>query len=76
MAIYKGFPLTPYMPNFDSVCHRGEVFAKHTIIAFPAIFELVTRFVPLGPNFCSRPSYCPRVEVENFVTFTSRCCVL
>jgi hypothetical protein len=48
---------------------------KHSEIAFIVIFELAAGFVPSGPKFCSKPFCCPRAAVENFVTFTSRCCV-
>jgi hypothetical protein len=48
---------------------------KRSEIAFIVISELAAGFVPSGPKFCSRPFYCPRAAVENFVTFTSRCCV-
>jgi hypothetical protein len=48
---------------------------KHNEIAFIVISELAVGFVPSGPKFCSRPLCCPRAAVENFVTFTSRCCV-
>jgi hypothetical protein len=48
---------------------------KHSEIAFIVISELVAGFVPSGPKLCSRPFYCPRIAVGNFVTFTSRCCV-
>jgi hypothetical protein len=48
---------------------------KHNEIAFIVISELAVGFVPSGPKFCSRPLCCPRTAVENFVTFTSRCCV-
>jgi hypothetical protein len=48
---------------------------KHSEIVFTIISELAAGFVPSGPKFCSRPFYCPRTAVENFVTFTSRCCI-
>jgi hypothetical protein len=48
---------------------------KRSEIAFIVISELAAGFVPSGPKFCSRPFYCPRAAVENFVTFTSKCCV-
>jgi hypothetical protein len=56
MAFYKDFPYTPYMPNPNSVCDRGDFFAKRNIIAFPAISELAVRFVPSGPKFYSNLS--------------------
>jgi hypothetical protein len=48
---------------------------KRSEIAFTVISELATGFVPSGPKFCSKPFYCPWATVENFVIFTSKCCV-
>jgi hypothetical protein len=59
---------TPYVAVVNFLVKCSE-------IAFTVISELAAGFVPSGPKFCSRPFYCPRVAVENFVTFTSRCCV-
>jgi hypothetical protein len=44
-------------------------FAKPSIIAFPTISEPTARFVPSGLKFCSRPFFCPKVEVEK------KCCI-
>jgi hypothetical protein len=48
---------------------------KCSEIAFTIISELAAGFVPSGPKLCSKPFYCPRATVEDFVTFTSRCCI-
>jgi hypothetical protein len=58
----------PYVAVVNFLVKRSE-------IAFAVISELGAGFVPSGPKFCSRPFYCPRAAVENFVTFTSRCSV-
>jgi hypothetical protein len=58
----------PYVDVVNFLVKCGE-------IALTMNFELAAGFVPSGPKLCSRPFYCHRVEVENFVTFTSRCCV-
>jgi hypothetical protein len=42
-------------------------FAKRSEIAFPTIFEPTTGFVPSGPKFYSKPFYCSKTEVENFL---------
>jgi hypothetical protein len=60
--------LIPYVAVVIFLVKRNE-------IAFIVISELATGFVPSGPKLCSRPFYCPWAAVENFVTFTSRCCV-
>jgi hypothetical protein len=44
-----------------------NIFAKHSVIAFPTISDPIVGFLPCGPKFCSRPFYCPRAEIENFV---------
>jgi hypothetical protein len=60
--------LIPYMTVVNC-------FAKHCVIAFLVISKLIVGFVPHGPRFCSRSLHWPRVEVENFVTFTFNYCV-
>ena len=57
-------------------------FHKHLTHPIPTPYVVVANFlvklaigfVPSGPKFCSRPLCYPRVKVENFVTFTSKCC--
>jgi hypothetical protein len=58
----------PYVAVVNFLVKRSE-------IAFIVISELTAGFVPSGPKFCSRPFYYPWAAVENFVTFTFRCCV-
>jgi hypothetical protein len=50
----------PYVAMVKNLVKRSEIF-------FSVISKPAARFVPSGPKFSSRPFYCPRAKVENFV---------